>query len=182
MVVKKAALYFDSDRNQLPYSGNPATWCTWNDANILTVTQESLFDNDGVPVNVNSFSFDWPPISDRYSPVYVKYRVRDDQLGTQSNWSVPKTLYTAARYAIYKRRVAELPQKWSLVEVTKESRSGPYQESWAGRVQYAVGIWHVDGAPDASEGIASATDFSNRYILFATDPTSTTMNTKAFVV
>ncbi len=180
MATKRAVLYFNSDSNQLPYSGSPATYCDWED--VISISVDDSFDHDGVPVSINSFYFNWKSVSNRFSPVYVRYRARDDQYGTQSNWSIPKTVYTAVRYAVYKRRVADTPQPWVLVEVVKQSNAGPYQENWAGRVQYAIGLWHVDGKPAASEGVVSETDFSNRYILFATDPTSATMNTNQFVM
>lgn len=169
-VTKKTVLKFDSDTNQLPYEGNPAQYCDWKD--VITVEEDSTFDNDGVPVFVNSFSFDWLPVTQRYSPVLVRVRVRSDQLHIQSGWTVPKTLYTSVRYSVYKRRVKTgNPQPWTLVEVTRYSKAGPYQENWAGRVQYAVGIWHKDGVPNRTEGVLSATDFTNPYILFATSPT-----------
>lgn len=189
-MTKKAIYTFDSDRNQLPYDGTPGTYVDWLEA--ISLVEESpgvfrppldeSFDSDGVPTQNYVFSFSWAPISPSFSPVYLRYRVRDDRLGTQSNWSIPKTVHTAVRYAIYKRRVAASPKNWTLVEVTKTPTAGPYQENWAGRVQYAVCLHHVDAVPSRSEGVASATDFTNRYVLFATDPTSAVMNTRRFIV
>lgn len=191
MPQRQAKYYFNSDKNQLPYEGNPATYCVWDAGpdlsttgvgDFITIEQDELFDDDGVPVKSKSFAFHWEPLGSRYSPVFVKYRVRDQTFGTQSDWCIPQTLYTAVRYAIYKRRVATTPQPWALVEVTKTPNAGPYHENWAGRVQYAIGIWHVDGLPESSDGATSATDFSNRYILYATDPNSAYMDTKPFVM
>lgn len=180
MATKRAIYTFDSDRNQLPYAGAPATYCDWATA-IGVVVEDSEFDDDGVPVKNNVFTLNWDQLGVRYSPVLLRYRVRDDQLGVQSNWSVPVTVYTAVRYAVYKRRVATDAKNWTLVEVTKSPTAGPYQENWAGRVQYAVCIHHVDAKPSPSEGELGSTDFTNPYVLFATDPTSTTMNTKPFI-
>lgn len=179
MSTKRAILPYSSNSNQLPYDGTAAQYYPWESA--LSVGTDEKYDSDGVPVRSSKFSLSWPPLDKKYSPVYVRYRVRNDQLSTQSNWSVPTTLYLPVVYAVYKRRVATEPQKWVLVETTRNLSVGPYQENWAGRVQYAVGIYHVAGVPSESEGVASATSFTNRYILFATDPTNTIMNTNPYI-
>lgn len=186
MVTKRAIYEFDSNINQLPYNGSPGTYYNWHDA-LHKVDENSVpvdleFDSDGVPVQTNIFSFSWPQLDDTYSPVYLRYRVRNDQLSTQSNWSVPVTVNTAVRYAIYKRRIASEPKNWVLQEITKTPSVGPYQENWAGRVQYAFCIHHIDAVPAATEGLASETDFENPYVLFATDPTDSIMNTRPYVV
>lgn len=190
MANKKAIFPFDSNKNQLPYDGTPATYADWLESIALVEESSGVwrapidesFDSDGVPVQNYVFSFSWTPANPSLSPVYLRYRVRDDRLGTQSNWSIPKTVHTAVRYAVYKRRVAATPKSWTLVEVTKKPSAGPYQENWAGRVQYAVCIHHQDAVPSSSEGVASATDFTNRYVLFATDPSSVVMNTRRFIL
>ena len=174
--MKRSLFLFDSDTNQLPYSGVPGQYYSWTGA--LSVGQEEMFDDDGVPVKVNLFSLAWPAIDNSYSPVYARFRVRSETLNTMSAWSVPVLVHTPVRYAIYKRRVVANAVKWSLVEVTANTSVGPYSENWSGRVQYAVCIHHANAVPTATEGDSSATDFTNPYVLFATDPTSSTMNTK----
>lgn len=183
MSTKRAYYTYSSDRNQIPYVGTPATYCDWAEAlEVDPDTQQPPVDmeyeSDGVPEKSRIFTFSWEPISNTYSPVLVRYRVRNEQLSSHTNWSVPVVLYTAVRYAVYKRRVATVPKQWALQEVTKFPSFGPYQESWAGRVQYAVCIYHVDAHPMATEGSTSATDFSNPYVLFATDPTDSRMDTR----
>lgn len=183
MATKTASYEYASDKNQLPYEGTPATYYDWTsalyvDPNTSLPPVDKQYDNDGVPVQTNIFTFSWAPVSNLYSPVLVRYRVRNEQLSSQSNWSIPVVLYTAVRYAIYKRRVATEPKQWTLQEVTILPTFGPYQENWAGRVQYAVCIHHVNAVPQPTEGQASATDFQNPYVLFATDPTDSRMDTQ----
>lgn len=179
MSTKRAIIPFDSNTNQLPYDGLVAQYYPWADAVSVTVDEE--YEDDGVPVQNRAFTLSWPQLDNEYAPVFVRFRVKNEQLSVQSNWSVPKVIYAPVRYAIYKRRVATVPNNWELVEVTKFPTVGPYQENWAGRVQYCVSIYHRDATPKSSEGVTSATDFTNQYTLFATDPTSTDMNTKPLI-
>jgi hypothetical protein len=179
MSTKRAIIPFDSDTNQLPYDGAPASFYSASDA--VSVVLDEEYEDDGVPVRNMAFSLSWPQLDNEYAPVFVRFRVKNEQLSVQSNWSVPKVIYAPVRYAIYKRRVATVPNNWDLVEVTKVPQAGPYQENWAGRVQYCVSIYHRDSVPASSEGVVNGSDFTNPYVLFATDPTDTGMNTKPLI-
>ncbi len=181
-VTKRAIHSFDSDRNQLPYVGSPTTYVNWTTA--VTKELDTYFYQQGRRIVKYAFSLDWPPLWNHYSPVYVKWRVRDDQLGAQSRWSIPRRIFTAVRYDVYRREVGGLglPDAWKLIAHTKNSFAGPFIESESvGRVQYAVCIHHKDATPDSTEGITSATDFTNPYVLFATDPDAIYMDTSPFI-
>lgn len=179
-----AELTYRSDQNQLPYSGTPASYYSWSSA-VGTPALDSAFSDNGTAVQVYKFSLSWPALPNTYAPVLVKFRVRDEQLSQQSNWSEPQTIYTDVRYAIYKRRVATTPNEWVLVETTLNAYVGPYVENYAGRVQYAVCIHHANAKMASTEGVLGGgslgTDVTNRYVLFITDPTSSTMNTKTLI-
>lgn len=180
MATKKVLLEFDSDTNQVKYEGTPGGYAWWSDC-VATETDES-FDSDMVPQTNRKFKLTWPPLDDSYSPIYARFRIRNESYNAQSLWSLPQLLHTPVRYAIYKRRVATTPNEWSLVEVTLNRTVGWYHENWAGRVQYAVCIYHKNAQPLSTEGVAWTgnypTDVTNPYVLFMTDPNNDTFDTR----
>ncbi len=183
MALKKVVSEFDSNTNQLPYNGTPGTYIDYtNTAFVFSETDES-FDSDMVPQTNRRFFLTWPQLDDSYSPVYARFRVRNESYNAQSFWGLPKLLHTPVRYSVYKRRVVtSTPNEWSLVEVTLDNHVGGYQENWAGRVQYAVCIYHKNDRPLSTEGLAWTdnypTDVINPYVLFMTDPDDSNFDTR----
>lgn len=185
MATKRAYLEYVSDVNQQPYEGTPGTYISYTTDKVIVYDEENSFDSDGVPQINKRFFIWWPPVDDKNSPVFVKYRVQNESFNSQSAWSVPTMLVLPVRYSIYKRRVSSTPNTWTLIETTYNNRVGGYQENWEGRVQYAVGIHHRFGKPQASEGNAWSGDFptdvSNRYILFMTNPNDSMFDTRRII-
>ncbi len=185
MVAKKALLEFESDTNQLAYSGTPGHHADYTVA--VTTEAEESFDNDGVPQQTRRFFLSWPAVDESHAPIYARFRIRNESYNAQSLWSLPQLLYVPVRYSIYKRRVVNLtPNPWVLLETTTAASVGGYQENWAGRVQYAVCIHHKNATPASTEGIAWTgnypTDVVTPYVLFMTNPDSATFDTKPLVV
>lgn len=188
MTSKKSFLEFASDVNQLPFKGAPATYINYQ--YCLTYVTDESFDSDGVPQANRKFSLRWPALDDSYSPIYTKFRIRNDSLNAESNWFVPTVLYTPVRYSIFKRRVASEPNSWFLIETTTNNYVDSYQENWAGRVQYAVCIYHKNGVPLSTEGnIWTGTiinkddypiDVTNKYLLFMTNPNNPALDTRPY--
>lgn len=180
-MTKKVVLEFESDTNQIPYQGSPGTYADWETC-VTTETDES-FDSDMVPQINRRFKLTWPQLDDSYSPIYARFRIRNESYNAQSLWSIPQLLHTPVRYSIYKRRVVSgTPNGWEPVEVTLNRTVGWYQENWAGRVQYAVCIYHKNNQPASTEGLAWTgqypTDVVNPYVLFMTDPDDNTFDTR----
>lgn len=182
MTIRKSFLEFASDINQLPFKGSPATYVNYN--NCVTYVTDQSFDSDGVPQTNRKFSLKWPALDDSYSPIYTKFRVRNESLNAESNWFIPIILYSPVRYSIFKRRVATEPNSWFLVETTTNNYVNSYQENWAGRVQYAVCIYHKNGVPSSSEGnnwVSNyPTDVTNKYVLFMTNPNDSVFDTRPY--
>lgn len=181
MATKRSVLEFDNDTNQLPYASTPGTYIDY--ASGFTSEDDQSFDSDMIPQINRRFFLSWPSLDESYSPVYARFRIRNESYNAQSLWSVPQLLYVPVRYSIFKRRVVSgVPNEWSFVETTGVSSVGGYQENWAGRVQYAVCIYHRNCKPSAGEGLAWSgnypTDVTNRYVLYMTDPDDDLLDTR----
>ena len=204
MSFKTGKSSFDSNTNQLPYKGDPGTYAYWLDCLSESFPEGALdryiddaanwehdYTIDGVPDEVRRFRINWIPLDPSYSTVYAKFRIRSESLNSSSFWSVPQLLNIPVRYAVYKRKVNQSPNQWELVEITTSTSVGPYIESFAGRVQYAVCIYHKDSTPGVNEGLLwelddvtvthYCVDLQNPYILFVTNPYYTIMNTRRWV-
>lgn len=184
MDSKKAILEFQNDTNQLSFKGSPATYADYT--SVVSYVTDEAFDSDGVPVINRKFILDWAALNDSYSPIYAKFRVRNETLNTQSDWFTPTLLYTPVRYRILKRRVSPTYNEWTSVEITTKSSGGPYHENWDGRVQYCVAIYHRNGIPTKNEGNSWTgnfpTDVSNPYVLFMTNPNDSLFDTRPRII
>lgn len=181
MAIKRTVLEFDSDTNQLPFDGTPGQYVDYT--SWVSFETDQSFDSDMVPQINRKFMLSWPALDESYSPVYARFRIRNESYNAQSLWSLPQLLYVPVRYSVYKRRVVtDTPNEWALVENTENSSVGWYQENWSGRIQYAVCIYHKNNKPSSREGLLwsgnNPTDVTNRYVLYMTNPNNSDFDTR----